>query len=61
MPKRKGKQRFDKMGENDGWHVYGLQVLTAAKFTRVVGKILQGRYALISSRLEERTQQSHPN
>ncbi|MCK4606258.1 MAG: hypothetical protein KAU35_03065 [candidate division Zixibacteria bacterium] len=56
MPKRKGKQKFAKLGEKDCWHLYGLQVLTPTKFTRVVEKILQGRYALISSRLEERAQ-----
>ena len=60
MPKRKRNQKFAKLGEKDSWHSYGLQVLTPSKFTMVVSKILQGRYNLLSSKLDKRHQGIRP-
>ncbi len=50
MPKRKEAERFARLGEKDCWHLYGLQVLSPEKFTTVVGRILNGRYRLITTR-----------
>lgn len=57
MPKRRKKEKFAKMGEKDCWHSYSLQMLSPSKFNRVVGKILRGRYALITARMQERPEQ----
>jgi hypothetical protein len=41
----------------DNWHLYSLQALPSAKFIRVVGNILNGRFLLISpKRRMEQTQ-----
>jgi hypothetical protein len=61
MPKRKEGPRFAAMGEKDCWHSYGLQVLSPSKFSFVVGKILRGRYVLITSRLNGNTQRIFPS
>lgn len=50
MPKRKEPEKFAVLGHKDCWHLYGLQVLSPNKFSKVVGKILSGKYALISPR-----------
>ena len=50
MPKRKEAEEFAAVGEKDYWHLYGLQVLSPNKFVSVVGKVLNGKYTLISSR-----------
>lgn len=60
MPKRKGNQKFAKLGEKDCWHSYGLQVLTPSRFTKVVSSILKGRYVLISSKMDKRPHGIHP-
>ena len=36
------------LGEKDCWNLYSLQVLSPAKFVKVVGKVLNGRYVLIA-------------
>ena len=59
MPKSKDDKRFASLGEKDCWHPYGLQVLSPAKFSSVVGKILCGHYILISSRFARRAEQTH--
>ena len=61
MPKRKENQKFANLGEKDCWHSYGLQMLTPTKFSHVVGKILRGRYVLISSRLSRQAEHLYPN
>ena len=61
MPKRKENQDFASKGEKDCWHSYGLQMLTPTKFSTVVGKILRGRYVLISSKLDRRLEHIFPN
>jgi hypothetical protein len=48
MPKRKEAESFATLGEKDCWHLYGLQVLSPAKFASVVGKVLNGRYQLVN-------------
>lgn len=57
MPKRRKKEKFAKLGEKDCWHSYSLQMLSPSKFNSVVGKILRGRYSLITSRMQERPDQ----
>ena len=52
MPKRKQPPAYARMGCKDHWHPYNLQALTPAKFIRVVGKILDGQYRVLTSRLE---------
>ncbi len=59
MPKSKEVEQFATLGEKDCWHPYGLQVLSPTKFTAVVGKILKGRYILVSSRFARGAQQTH--
>ena len=54
MPKRKDPEKFATLGEKDCWHSYGLQLLAPTKFSRVVGRILNGKYALVSSRLDKK-------
>lgn len=61
MPKRKENQEFASMGEKDCWHSYGLQMLPPTKFSHVVGKILRGRYVLISTKLDRRLEHLFPN
>lgn len=61
MPKRKEEQKFARLGEKDCWHSYGLQVLTPSKFGNVVGKILRGRYLLITSKLNGNTHLPYPH
>lgn len=51
MPKRIEEKKFASLGEKDCWHPYSLQMLQPSKFTHVVGKILKGRYMLVSSRI----------
>ncbi len=50
MPKRGSKKAFAIKGEKDCWHPYSLQPLSPKRFAVVVGKILRGKYELISSR-----------
>ncbi|MEA2030337.1 MAG: hypothetical protein U9N55_01915 [candidate division Zixibacteria bacterium] len=57
MPKRKIKRKFASLGEKNYWHPYSLQMLQPSKFTIVVGKILRGRYSLVSERIDRRLQQ----
>ena len=47
MPKRKEPEQFAVKGTKDCWHLYSLQMLQPAKFSVVVGKILQGNYSLV--------------
>lgn len=54
MPRRKEAERFARVGEKDAWHLYALQMLSADKFANVVGKIIRGRYTLISTRMTTR-------
>ena len=51
MPKRKEKEKFASIGEKHCWHTYSLQELSPSKFTAVVGKILKGRYDLVTDRM----------
>lgn len=53
MPKRKNIEKFAVLGEKDCWHSYGLQILAPAKFSRVVGQILTGKYALVTSKFDK--------
>ncbi len=53
MPKRKEVEKFASMGEKDCWHSYSLQVLTPAKFSSVVGNILNGKYSLILAKFNK--------
>ena len=53
MPKRKEPEDFAILGEKDCWHSYSLQMLSPSKFSNVVGKILNGKYTLIISKLEK--------
>jgi len=55
MPKRKEAEQFAVLGKKDCWHLYGLQALAPNKFAVVVGKILQGRYGLISPKVQDKT------
>ncbi|RKX25632.1 MAG: hypothetical protein DRP47_09495 [Candidatus Zixiibacteriota bacterium] len=57
MPKRKIERKFASLGEKDCWHPYSLQMLQPSKFTMVVGKILRGRYLLISQHISQGYQQ----
>jgi len=56
MPKRIEEKKFANLGEKDCWHPYSLQMLQPSKFTNVVGKILRGRYMLVSSRINRSVQ-----
>ena len=60
MPKRRTAQQFAKTGEKDCWHSYSLQMLSPSKFNDVVGKILRGRYLLITSRSDAKNSQIFP-
>ena len=60
MPKRRTTQEFARLGEKDCWHSYSLQTLSPSKFNDVVGKILRGRYLLITSRSDARSGQIYP-
>jgi len=51
MPKRKEKEKFAPLGEKHCWHTYSLQELSPSKFTVVVGKILKGRYDLVTDKM----------
>ena len=53
MPKRKEAENFAAVGEKDCWHLYGLQALSANKFSSVVQKVLQGRYWLINPNVDK--------
>ncbi len=53
MPKRKEEEKFAILGEKDCWHSYSLQMLTPAKFSSVVGNILNGKYSLIIAKLNK--------
>ncbi len=59
MPKRKEEPKFAQLGEKDCWHPYSLQILSPRKFATVVGKIMNGRYDLVSGRLIRGNQQYH--
>ncbi|MFZ5981221.1 MAG: hypothetical protein ACOYVF_11380 [Candidatus Zixiibacteriota bacterium] len=62
MPKRKEAEEFAAVGEKDYWHLYGLQMLAPNKFVSVVGKVLSGKYTLISSRWKRRAHfESYPS
>lgn len=50
MPKKKVIDRATTAGPKDSWQLYGLQMLTPNKFVTVVGKILEGKYALVNAR-----------
>ncbi len=50
MPKRKEPEKYANLGSKDCWHPYSLQILSPAKFSNVVGKILRGKYELVSSK-----------
>ena len=52
MPRRKEEHDFADLGEKDCWHSYSLQMLSPAKFSSVVGKILSGKYTLIISKID---------
>lgn len=52
MPRRKKAIRYAAKGEKELWHPYGLQSLTADKFTAVVNRILQGNFALVNRKLQ---------
>lgn len=54
MPKRKEKEQFAELGKKDSWHTFGLQDLSTPKFARVVDKILNGRYSLITAKIVDR-------
>jgi len=54
MPKRKDPEKFATLGTKDCWHSYGLQILAPTKFSRVVSHILNGKYALVTSRFGKR-------
>ncbi len=60
MPKRKVVASLAKKGEKKYWHPYSLQGLQPKKFTAVVGKILRGKYELISTKTHGRIQPSQP-
>jgi hypothetical protein len=47
MPPRKEKERFATVGEKDHWHPYGLQSLNPEKFSRIVTRILKGKFCLL--------------
>lgn len=49
MPKRKKREEFAALGKKDCWHLYGLQMLSPAKFAAVVGKVLQGQCSLTNA------------
>jgi hypothetical protein len=53
MPRRKRDDDFAQLGEKDCWHSYSLQMLSPTKFSSVVGKILDGQYSLIVTKLEK--------
>lgn len=53
MPRRKEEDNYADVGEKDCWHSYSLQVLTPAKFSSVVEKILDGQYTLILTKLDK--------
>ena len=57
MPKRRTEQKSARPYEKDCWHTYSLQVLSPAKFSQVVGKILKGHYLLLTARMQQRDQQ----
>jgi len=54
MPKRKEAEKFAPLGTKDCWHSYSLQNLSPNRFAHVVGRILDGKYGLVTSRLEKR-------
>jgi hypothetical protein len=54
MPKRKEAEKFAPLGSKDCWHSYSLQHLSPSRFAKVVGRILDGKYGLVTSRLEKR-------
>ena len=54
MPKRKEAEKFAHLGKKDCWHSYSLQNLSPNRFAYVVGRILDGKYGLVTSRLEKR-------
>ena len=49
MPKRKKVEKYATLGKKDCWQLYGLQMLSPSKFATVVGKVLQGQYALTNA------------
>ena len=44
------KPRTNRLREKDCWHSYGLQMLGPEKFLQVVGRIIEGRYNLLTAR-----------
>ena len=44
------KLRTNRLREKDCWHSYGLQMLSPEKFLQVVGRIIEGRYVLLTVR-----------
>lgn len=55
MPRKKEPEKYAVLGRKDCWHVYGLQGLPPKKFALVVSSILNGRHALIRTKLQDRT------
>ena len=50
MPKRKEAIVYAKVGDKDLWHPYALQSLSSERFTKVVNRILQGRFEMLNMR-----------
>ncbi len=44
------KPRTNRLREKDCWHSYGLQMLSPEKFLQVAGRIIEGRYNLLTVR-----------
>ena len=44
------KPRTNRLREKDCWHSYGLQMLSPEKFLQVAGRIIEGRYILLTVR-----------
>ena len=42
--------RTNRLREKDCWHSYGLQMLGPEKFLQVAGRIIEGRYVLLTVR-----------
>ncbi len=56
MPKRKKAIDYAVKGKKELWHPYGLQALTADKFTKVTNCILDGRFMLLGLRYQPESQ-----
>lgn len=53
MPRRKDPPAYARVGSKDHWHPYNLQSLSPTKFVMVVGKILNGQYRVVTSRMHK--------